>query len=361
MRLIHLSDIHLSKSNYHEFIHKYRKALIEDLIDYNQLKKIDIIIITGDLVDKGGHSLLELEDLKHLNNPFEIFDTVFIQPIIEELGVSSNQVIFIPGNHDINEKDILYYEECQMIENLTDSSIETYLSRNKFDFVDNKRIKQFKEFEKKFHINNLSYESTNNNSTFTHHYNKDFKVGFILINDSWRCKSKKIVGEKDELFFGYQQLDYSLNDLKNQNTDINICLFHHSLNDFSEKREIERILRTKEIELFLYGHHHSVDFDISYNSFGSCIGIRGRAALNNPKETTSEYQAGYQIIDLDLNSYKISRIHYRKYIYDSARFDYDTDNAKGGIDEGKDIFNLNRENTKTKGYNLDKTKFYKTE
>lgn len=360
MRLVHLSDIHLSKSNYHEFIHKYRKALIKDLNDYNQKKIIDFILITGDLVDRGGHSLLEIEEYKHIDNPYDIFEIIFIQPIIDELGISSKQILFIPGNHDINEKDISYYDECQMIENIKDSSIETYLRENRFNFIHNKRIRQFKEFEKKFHSDNLLYEFSNYNSTYIHQYNKNFKVGFILINDSWRCKSKKIVGEDEKLYFGYHQLDYSLDFLKSHNTDINICLFHHSLEDYIEKSEVVRILETREIELFLYGHYHNTDFKISYSPFGSCIGIRGRAGLNKPNEAISEYQSGYQIIDLDLNSYKVNRIYYRKYIYKGARFDDDTESAKGGIDEGKEIFNLVRENTKSKGFDLDKTKFIKT-
>tara|TARA_R110002051_G_scaffold275039_1_gene336012 strand:- start:3931 stop:5019 length:1089 start_codon:yes stop_codon:yes gene_type:complete len=360
MRIIHLSDIHLSKSNYHEFIHKYRKALIEDLIDYNQTKKIDVIVITGDLVDRGGHSLLDLDDFKHLSSPYEIFDFIFIQPIIQQIGISSNQVIFIPGNHDINEKEILYYDECKMIENLKSSSSENYLRKNKIDFIDNKRIKLFKEFEKKFHLNNSLYDFSNNNSTFIYESENNFKVGFLLINDSWRCKSRKIVGEDKGLYFGHQQLDYSLDILKTHNTDINICLFHHSLDDYIEKNEILRILETREIELFLYGHYHDADFKIEYSPFGSCIGVRGRAALNKPNEIESEYQAGYQIIDLDLKTYKVNRIHYRKYIYKSARFDHDTDNARGGIDEGKDIFNLTRNNFKPKGFvDLEKIKFSK--
>ena len=61
MRLIHLSDIHLSKANFHEFSHHYINSLISDLKYYHNSISVDLIIITGDLVDKGGHSLLELD------------------------------------------------------------------------------------------------------------------------------------------------------------------------------------------------------------------------------------------------------------------------------------------------------------
>ncbi|RXG15246.1 metallophosphoesterase family protein [Leeuwenhoekiella aestuarii] len=360
MRLIHLSDIHLSSSNYHEFVHKYRHALISDLKIYNSSKKIDVLLITGDLVDKGGHSLLEIEGFDEYTNPFDIFNEVFIQPVIKELGISSEQVLFVPGNHDVNERNFSHYDECQLIDKIKETSIESYLKDNRTGFLHNERIQNFKEFEKSFHATNALYDFTNNHSTYLYNYGQSFKIGFILINDSWRCKTRKIQGENAKLFFGYQQLDYSLDYFESQNTDLNICLFHHSLDDYAEQKEVERILKSKEIELFLYGHYHNTEFKMSYSPFGSCIGIRGRAALNKPEESVSEYQSGYQIIDLDLNSYRVNQIHYRKYIYDSSRFDADTETAEGGIDENKQIFILERRNRKPKGFDLEREKFFKS-
>ena len=90
MRIVHLSDIHLSKNNFEEFNNTYRDALISDLLLFNNLKKIDVIVITGDLVDKGGHSLYEIdgyEDRSIYPNPYYIFEEIFISPIINTLGI----------------------------------------------------------------------------------------------------------------------------------------------------------------------------------------------------------------------------------------------------------------------------------
>ncbi|PHS10004.1 MAG: hypothetical protein COA88_02955 [Kordia sp.] len=365
MRIVHLSDIHLSFDNHHEFIHSHRKALIKDLIEYHSTKNIDIILITGDLVDKGGHSLLEIKNYKEagITNPYDIFQTIFIEPIIKEVGISKNQFLFIPGNHDINEKEISYFEECEMVNKINKRNISEYLERNNIDFINNKRIKLYKEFEKKFHGNNTLYKFSNNQSTFIYNYKESHKVGFILTNDSWRCKSRKLKDESEKLFFGFQQLDYSLEELENHDTDINICLLHHSLDDYEEKYEVERILNTKDIEIFLYGHYHSSKFEAKNNPTGNSIGIRGRAILNKPEEPIEEYQSGYQIIDLDLISYKINRIYYRKYIHKRSEFDLDSSAARRGIAEDKDYLNLHRNGQQKsdgkvkKGFDLDKSKF----
>ncbi|MFN4149506.1 MAG: hypothetical protein ACK4IX_01050, partial [Candidatus Sericytochromatia bacterium] len=72
------------------------------------------------------------------------------------------------------------------------------------------------------------------------------------------------------------------------------------------------------------------------SSYKSSLGIRGRAALFKPNENSSEYQSGYLIIDIDLQSYKVSEINYRQYKYKFGHFDLDTDATLGGIDRGPD-------------------------
>lgn len=111
MRIVHLSDIHLSKTTYDFLINEYLDALILDL--KKQVKsagEIDLIVITGDLVDCGGQSLYEIEgyeDTKSYPSPFHIFEEIFINPISQELRIPKSNFLFIPGNHDIDEESIL--------------------------------------------------------------------------------------------------------------------------------------------------------------------------------------------------------------------------------------------------------------
>lgn len=51
MRIIHLSDIHLSYDNIEDFRNYYKEAFIKELESINAQKNIDLIIISGDLVD----------------------------------------------------------------------------------------------------------------------------------------------------------------------------------------------------------------------------------------------------------------------------------------------------------------------
>jgi len=113
------------------------------------------------------------------------------------------------------------FEESEMFRKMNSTNINDYLIANK-SFKHNHRIKKFKDFERKFHDGNSLYKPTNNESTFLYK-DKDGLVGFLLINDSWRCKSVKFENEKETLYFGAQQLNDGLKVLEDNNTILNIC------------------------------------------------------------------------------------------------------------------------------------------
>lgn len=343
MRIVHLSDIHLSKSNYIEFNNNYLDALINDLKAYNYSKKIDVIVITGDLIDKGGHSLYEIngfEDKTVYPNPYDIFEKIFIEPIMVALSFPKENILFIPGNHDVDESLILLKEEYELTKNIETTNINEFLKENS-TLKHSQRIKNFKEFEYKFHNKNSNYAFTNNQSTFIYKF-KDINIGFLLVNDSWRCKSIRLYDDNEKLFLGMQQLYDGLNNLKRFDTKLNVLLVHHGTDNFVEKEEIEGFFLRNEIELVLYGHYHSSKTSMLYSSFGNCIAFRSRTTLLNPNEIDDSYKSGYQVMDIDLASYKIIEVHYRKYNNkpDAKIFIPDNEVAENGVDRNKTNSNL---------------------
>lgn len=360
MRIVHLSDIHLSKSNFEEFNNTYCEALIRDLISFHKEKKIDVIVITGDLVDKGGHSLYNIDgfgDKSIYPSPYNIFEKIFINPMIDALGFSKENFLFVPGNHDIDESEILLKDEYDLTKTLTIENIGHHLKGN-INFKHSKRIKKFKEFEEEFHQGQSNYQYTSNESVFYYNF-ENINIGFILINDSWRCRSQKLDCD-DKLMFGVNQFFNGVNALKKYDTKLNIALLHHPIDDFAEMKEVQRCLNVSNISFYLYGHYHSSDFKKHYQgSLDSCFGIRGRASLNKINEVSSSYQPGYQIIDIDLgHQVKITGIHYRKYKYDFNYFVYDTDACQTGIDKGYLDKGIElKSELQAKKYSLDKSQF----
>ena len=94
MRIVHLSDLHLSKDNLSSLKQFYLTALLKDLNNWQKEMPIDIIVLTGDLIDKGGSSFNDGEDV------YDIVEKEFITPILQNLKMDKSRFLFIQGNHD---------------------------------------------------------------------------------------------------------------------------------------------------------------------------------------------------------------------------------------------------------------------
>lgn len=359
MRIVHLSDVHLSDKNIDELRNFYIERLTEDLEKIQRLdnKKIDIIAITGDLVDRGGHSLK-----KHyhgnFSNPYDFFEAEFITPIREKLNLTNSNFIFIPGNHDIDESEIKWIEE-KRLKALNPKGVNDELDKIRFDFTDaNKRIKAFKEFENKFHedTQKMGYHFSNNESTYIFESRGGEKVGFLLVNDSWRCSTCKIEDEKNEGFndhlFGTNQLIQGYNRIKGK-ANLNIGLFHHDISDLKESKEILSIANG-EIPLFLCGHKHNINNEPFVDNLGQeyLRVFRPRAALNKPDEIIEEFMIGYQIYDINVNTSIINKINYRRYSR-KGKIGFFTDSGDYSDDNGVNEMGIQLGKPKTSHFDFE--------
>lgn len=337
MRIVQLSDIHLSKLNLEDFRNYYLDALLCDLKTFNNEKKIDVILFTGDLVDKGGDSIG--------TECYDVFRDEFISPLIDRLPISKDKILFIPGNHDVNREQIDRDNEYYLVNNLTKEKANEELKEIRTNFNrTNNRIKKFKEFEKVFHLENHNYLYSNNESLAIDS-DGDGKVGFALINDSWRCSSAL---KQEQHFIGFNQLFNANKYFKENKTDINIAVFHHPLEALNvfESEEIDNILKSQNFDIAIFGHSHEHKFESLISANGGFVALNGRSAFNNPSEKGAKYQPGYNILDIDLKS-KSYKLFARKFIKSTGyRFDKDVDSLPDGVYEGSfdkrnDYFKLN--------------------
>ncbi|MBP5983947.1 MAG: metallophosphoesterase [Fluviicola sp.] len=241
MRIIHFSDIHLAYKNHQYFVTVFRKALINDLKSQLSNGSFDLVIITGDLVDRGGLSLYTIKEFIGKENdltPYQIFEKIFIEPISSELAIPKNKFLFVPGNHDVDERFILLKEESGLIKKIIEGkpSITEILESNEVNFEYSKRIECFKKFEEEYHLTNNEYDYTNNQSTYIYQSEEGVNYGFLLLNDSWRCKSVRLLLEEQNSFnlnLGSKQIYDGLSKLRKKNADVIICAMHHPLEKFN--------------------------------------------------------------------------------------------------------------------------------
>lgn len=276
--IIHLSDIHASLNNKNK-LERLVKSLKKDLTEVKNEYSLDIkfICITGDLINSGDMSEEQLET---------VLNTV-IQPLIEFLNISENNVFIVAGNHEVKRSKIVSYIEKGLETTLnSEEKIEAFFN----DFQNNatERIDYFRSFTSLF-TDDFIY-----NSPFSQTYMREideFKIGFACLNSSWRSTGVGI-SEKGKMVLGKKPILDSLDSINS--ADIKICLMHHPLDWLvdDDKTAIEKCIN--EFDIVLNGHIHQSSTKI-YTSFnGKCL-FNTCGKFDN----TSDIYNGYSIISIN--------------------------------------------------------------
>ncbi|OMD81174.1 MULTISPECIES: metallophosphoesterase [Paenibacillus] len=327
LRVVHLSDFHFSKDSKRDFELYCIKPLIEDLARINQDKKIDLIIFSGDLIDKGGLSFgQEKIDLAFLE-----FEDYVIKPILEELNLSRDSFLFVPGNHDIDRKaDTERMEKALNVTLTCTEDVNKYIDDD--DLTDgSKRIIKFKEFEKSYY-SGTRHDISNFASTFRFNFD-GLRVGVSCFNSSWRCwDSDK---DKGKILLGERQVENAIEKL--EGLDLKLAVIHHPLdwlNQF-EKKNVENLIH-KYYNLMFCGHVHEGESEYKTNMFGGTLLVSVAPAnwSGGIRSDDRAYSNGYAYID-----YTSDKVVLTNRTYFHTKKSYGPNIALGN-DEGKAIYYL---------------------
>lgn len=302
LRILHFSDFHLNNGKIAEAQHiiRYMQKCLEDIC---KNKKIDLILFSGDILDKGGVSF------ESITNGLSTFVDVVIKPITETIGLPMYCFIFSPGNHDIDRN-----ADSRRMEKDLESGIETWediitkLSKadDLSDFT--KRITQYKEFEKKHYsaFPEIEYKSFPLLSTYKLQAN-GLTVGISSLNSVWRCGFDDV----NKVVIGLNQISEHTDHL--QGCDLKIALTHYPIDMLKEcERDQATILIAKEFDLLCTGHAHSEL--IKYEGLeedASFLNVKSAGTLSdNIYEKNSRYKNAFQIIDFNSKSgFCVSKYH----------------------------------------------------
>ncbi|MGZ4106396.1 MAG: metallophosphoesterase family protein, partial [Tumebacillaceae bacterium] len=94
--VVHISDLHIREGEENSF-NRVRENVVIDLKEMiaRENFEIDAIVMTGDVVDKGGSE-------KAYQKANVLFDC-----IANELDLDPKKIIIVPGNHDIPRVDLI--------------------------------------------------------------------------------------------------------------------------------------------------------------------------------------------------------------------------------------------------------------
>ena len=293
IRILHISDLHYEKNN--ENIERIIESFFNDI---TKLEKIDLVIFSGDLVQRGEKKL------------FSEVKENFIMPLLEKLTLTINDFFIVPGNHETNRKKIDDYE-FELKQSLNDEKL-----RKIFNFSDSglffKKLEDFNRFKK-----NLGQESTVLNKIYSVHNReiKGKKLAISCLNSSLFCRKNDNEIDEGNLILSEYQINETIKKIRE--SDIKICVFHHGLNclKLEDRNNVENILY-KNYDLLLTGHFHEETMEESIINNHSLIKSVVKSLYDEKNKS------GYSVITIGESELKIN---FRCYFPKRNEYDVDLD------------------------------------
>lgn len=279
-RFIHLSDLHY-RIGWAEELDEVLDGFLRDIDKKIQKLEDVFLIFSGDLVQSGQEEAL-----------YEGFKECFISKIVKK-GIAEKNLIFVPGNHDVDQaiirKKIVTHQGIRN-QTLSELDVNTLVENDKEIFGE-----KFTNYFK-FTSENSSYSLTDS-KPFGDGFSIDEKVGIYLLNTavfSWGgAKTDKGEDSTDNGNLHVETRRLS-GWIRENDSKIKILVMHHPVSWFSEEFQTRmNSIIASNFDVVLHGHIHSQNISSYFsNNDGSLV------LSSPPLFTRRDGNLGYSIIDI---------------------------------------------------------------
>lgn len=328
--LLNISDIHVGSQEKPENEGLVLNRFIEDVED--QVKKFTyddvFVLVGGDLVFAAS------------DESYKRFDEIIVAKLIKILNVDRSHVIFVPGNHDVNQSSVGEVEDSFL------PIVKSKYDENKFNNLLGKSAQIPILFDKFAAYDKYVKSATGNNDL-------SLTTNVYSLNDIWSiytlntailsCGAYQNIDDKGNLGVDTRSLHAKLAEDKHPKK---ILLMHHPEYFCMDwvKHELRKLYKSA-FTLVLSGHTHDQDI---YNDTKD-----GYIRLEAPQLFTDKNDdiLGYNFIEIEGEN--ISRITYREWSEKRNRFRIGTDFVED--DEAQGILSfVNEDNHPLQLSNVDK-------
>ncbi|WP_319562977.1 metallophosphoesterase [Marispirochaeta sp.] len=285
MNILHLSDFHYQDSN-SSIYRKYFNSIVAEL----KQEKIDLLVFTGDLVDKKCCELQVAYD--YLKK--ELID-----------NIDDVYTVFACGNHDIDRKQVSSIFKSYISDLDSDELVGEFIVNNdNDDFTSNtKHIEDYRNFVQN---NTPEHDSMHRLvDIYKLENNEDLSISIVSYNLSWLAYNENNYGA---LWFPEKILDKVIESVKS--SDFKILITHQPLR-FVHPNNYKQLTRKvfSNFDCIFTGHTHQEDMNTIISSSG---GILSCNANNISNVHSVSYPVGFTFININLDNYKAK---YKSYEY----------------------------------------------
>lgn len=283
---LQISDLHIFDStNWDLMKNAYERQLSN--------KKIDFLIITGDLHQYGDDYCKTLE---------------FLENLVSLLNLEKKDVFIVPGNHDVEDikyKKLIVKHICDQVETDEDTYIE---------YIDDLRTgyAAYRKFLRKFYgVNNPEAEKVIDGQ---HMFTWNNRINLLALNSTFICNGKR--DHKQILNIQTLARTKIVNGLPTL-----ICA-HHSPHDLFKKHlnVLKRIITDNKISAYLCGDLHLLENGTIESPNISVPYIVCNKSAVEPRDKYS--QMGFILYSWDYSDSE-NKVSYRPYLWDEILYRFE--------------------------------------
>lgn len=250
IRILHLSDLHIpvNMDRSSEFS-KLKSELFNDLSEqWKTDGDWDILVFSGDLIDKGNIEIFNNIELKN-----------FINEILLKTGIPKSAMIIVPGNHDAKRP-----AKQSGVNIIRGNESDNSLGIDTLEELE-VRFKYFRKF-----CNSFCRGMYKKDRTFGV---KDIKIGdgyyrFIMVNSALGTRD---ICDYNNLFISKGQLESISNSINRKIKPlITVLVMHHPLDwlSYQERHLLQEFMEDEcgfNVDIVLHGHVHDGSINLNSN------------------------------------------------------------------------------------------------
>ncbi|MCZ8533364.1 metallophosphoesterase family protein [Psychrobacillus psychrodurans] len=298
MHILHISDIHAQINNYQT--RRMRNKIIEKISQISENNPYDYILLSGDITHQGG--------------AFSEIHVDFIKKILSATNLSNNNLIILPGNHDL-VRNPFRTDLIKKIYNSQDISPSDYLDEILNQTSEKEKLlSSFEDFLNfYFDIKQESYSTEDIHSLLELE-----TFSLISINT---CLIANEAGEEGKMLIGKSKLLDCLDKLPSKKTKPIIAVGHHTLDclEPQEKQSVLSLFDDYNVDLYLSGHVHQAGYHYEANNYNKLLTIVC-SGVHFDNFTIGGF------VDIDINT---SQFHITQYQWNSQQEYWTKNNSLG--------------------------------
>ena len=308
MNILHISDIHALSDDANQ--RKVFRAFLNDVITTASTPlRPSLVVITGDLVKDG-------DDV----SAYSAILDFLILPLLDELSLTTDDLIIVPGNHDARRSIIQANEAVQdeVLKCQTSADIDKIYEESKHEVYFVEKFANLSALQDALGNSN----TVKSNPAFSIYHIKKLDLVILSLNSAWLTFGGLRGREKGQLRIADLAIQEAFEALPTAKTTM--VLTHHPLSWLSDENEnnIRRLRPNNSIHLF--GHVHDAHPENSFTPNGNVLTCQSGALY-----TERAAYNGFAIVSV-CPQRQNAKITYRTYFDKRGRFDVATDILANG-------------------------------